>query len=141
MRRLLFVLPLALGLEAGTVGFPLAASYTFETIDVPGGLGTQACGINDRGQIVGEYDATGEKHGFLLTEGTFTPIGVYFPGGHGFLATPIQVITVTMDIKPGEFPNSINPRSHGKIPVAMLTTDALDATTLNAATIRFGANG
>lgn len=53
----------------------------------------------------------------------------------------IPRITVAIDIKPGSFPNSINPRSRGVIPVAILTTDTFDATTVNSATVRFGATG
>jgi hypothetical protein len=34
---------------------------------------------------------------------------------------------VSIDIKPGSAPNSINPRSRGVIPVAILTTDTFDA--------------
>jgi uncharacterized membrane protein len=139
----------------------------FTTIDVPfpGARNTQLSAINSQGQIVGSYmDASFNVHGFLLSGGIFTTIDVpgsdytaangmnnkgqivgffqvFFQGGHGFLATPIQVITVTIDIKPGEDPPSINPRSQGKIPVAILTTDTLDATTVNAATVRFGAMG
>jgi hypothetical protein len=51
------------------------------------------------------------------------------------------IIQVAIDIKPGSDTNPINPRSNGKIPVAVLTMDTLDATTVNAATVRFGANG
>lgn len=51
------------------------------------------------------------------------------------------VITIAIDIKPGSFPNSINPRSKGKIPVAILTTDTFDATTVDPTTVRFGATG
>ena len=51
------------------------------------------------------------------------------------------MITVSIDIKPGSYPNSINPRSHGKIPVAILTTDSFDATTVDSTTILFGATG
>src|SRR2546425_9110196 len=40
-----------------------------------------------------------------------------------------QVIEVTIDIKPGEDPPSINPKSRGKIPVAILSSSAFDATT------------
>lgn len=52
---------------------------------------------------------------------------------------------VEIDIKPGIFPNSINPDSEGVIPVAILTTTTevgetvtFDATTVDAATVRFG---
>jgi probable HAF family extracellular repeat protein len=38
-------------------------------------LGTAAFGINNRGQIVGQYgDASGRIHAFLLADGVFTPI-------------------------------------------------------------------
>src|SRR5437867_4787891 len=46
-----------------------------------------------------------------------------------------------MHIKPGTFPNSINPRGKGVIPVAILTTDTFDATTIDPTTVRFGSNG
>ena len=56
-------------------------------------------------------------------------------------ANGIAVITVAIDIKPRTNPNSINPRSRGVISVAILTTDAFDATNVEPATVRFGANG
>jgi len=39
----------------------------------------------------------------------------------------IGPIMVTVDIKPGSDPNSINPKSRGKIPVAIFSTEAFDA--------------
>ena len=45
---------------------------------------------------------------------------------------------VAIDIKPGSFPNSINPRSKGMIPVAILTTATFDATTVDPMSVRFG---
>ncbi len=50
-------------------------------------------------------------------------------------------ITVKIDIKPGSFPNSINPRSRGVIPVAILTTDTFDASAVDPTTVFFGATG
>jgi len=52
-----------------------------------------------------------------------------------------KVIEVTIDIKPGSFPNSINPRSRGRIRVAVLTTDTFDAATVDPTTVLFGATG
>ncbi len=52
-----------------------------------------------------------------------------------------SVINVSIDIKPGGSPNSINPRSRGKIPVAILTTATFDATTVDPATVLFGRTG
>jgi hypothetical protein len=49
-----------------------------------------------------------------------------------------ELITATIDIKPGSFPNSINPNNKGVIPVAILTTDDFDAATLDPVTVRFG---
>lgn len=52
-----------------------------------------------------------------------------------------QPMLISIDIKPATFPNSINPQSKGKIPVAILSTDSFDATAVDPATVRFGATG
>jgi hypothetical protein len=44
--------------------------------------------------------------------------------------------TVTIDIKPGSYPNSINLGSNGTVPVAVLSTPAFDATLLNPASLK-----
>ena len=48
---------------------------------------------------------------------------------------------IAIDIKPGNGSNSINPRSRGVIPVAILTTDAFDARDFDPATAAFGPHG
>jgi len=48
---------------------------------------------------------------------------------------------ITIDIKPGSFPNIINPKSKGVIPVAILTTNTFDATTVDPLSVKFGPNG
>lgn len=53
----------------------------------------------------------------------------------------LAATTITIDIKPGSFPNSINPRSREKIPVAILTTGTFDATTVDPTTVLFGQTG
>ncbi len=53
-------------------------------------------------------------------------------------------IDVIIDIKPGSFPNSVNCQDNddnGVIPVAILTTEDFDATTVNHTTVMFGRNG
>jgi hypothetical protein len=50
-------------------------------------------------------------------------------------------LQVSIDIKPGTFPNSINSRNPGVIPVAILSTDTFDATTVDPSTVRFGVTG
>ncbi|UCH87405.1 MAG: thrombospondin type 3 repeat-containing protein, partial [Dehalococcoidia bacterium] len=47
-------------------------------------------------------------------------------------------LEVEIDIKPGSYPNSINPKSKGKIPVAILGTEDFDATQVDPMTVRFG---
>ncbi|MBN1274252.1 MAG: hypothetical protein JXB26_18470 [Candidatus Aminicenantes bacterium] len=51
------------------------------------------------------------------------------------------VIDVDVDIKPGSTQNSINPRSKGKIPVAILTTEDFQANTVDVNEVRFGKTG
>jgi hypothetical protein len=58
------------------------------------------------------------------------------PGG-----VALVVVPVTIDIKPGTFPNSINPKEKGVVPVAILTTGAFNAATVDPATVRFGVTG
>jgi hypothetical protein len=50
------------------------------------------------------------------------------------------VIPVSIDIKPGSYPNSINLRSRGVIPVGVLTNDDFDATMVNGESCHFGPN-
>lgn len=52
-----------------------------------------------------------------------------------------EPLPISIDIKPVTFPNSINPQSKGKIPVAILTTDSFDATAVDPTTVLFGATG
>jgi probable HAF family extracellular repeat protein len=49
---------------------------TFTTIDVPGAFSTDADGINNAGQIVGNYRDAAGTHGFLYHDGSFTTIDV-----------------------------------------------------------------
>jgi uncharacterized membrane protein len=47
----------------------------FTTLDVPGATLTEAIGINDRTQIVGDYrDQQGQFHSFLLTDGVYSTV-------------------------------------------------------------------
>ncbi|MBA7660724.1 hypothetical protein ES703_68730 [subsurface metagenome] len=46
-----------------------------------------------------------------------------------------KVLSVEIDIKPGSYPNSINPNAGGVIPVAILTTADFDASTVDPETV------
>jgi len=48
-----------------------------------------------------------------------------------------EIIQVSIDIKPGSDPNSINTNSMGLVPVAILTTADFDATTVDPDTLIF----
>jgi hypothetical protein len=50
-------------------------------------------------------------------------------------------LEVQIDVHPGSNPNVINPRSRGVIPVAILTVEDFDATTVNPKMVRFGKTG
>jgi hypothetical protein len=62
---------------------------------------------------------------------------IYLTGAAG----KCKVITVAVDIKPGSFPNSINPLNKGVIPVAILSNASFDAAKVDPATVRFGVTG
>ena len=48
-----------------------------------------------------------------------------------------STIDIDIDIKPGSFPNSVNYKNKGLLPVAILTTDTFDATTVDPETVIF----
>lgn len=50
-------------------------------------------------------------------------------------------VPIAIDIKPGSDPNSINTKSKGTIPVAMLTDAHFNATTVDETSLTFGRTG
>ena len=52
-----------------------------------------------------------------------------------------SVQQVEIDIKPGATPNTVNPGSNAILQVAILSTSSFNATSVNPATVRFGAKG
>ena len=100
-------------------------------------------------------DGTGIEQ---LTEGPYDDYApIYSPNGHNimyrrlpedFVPTTGQpypyelvikriVMHITIDIKPGSDPNSINLKSRGVTPVAVLTTEDFDASTVDPVTLQF----
>jgi hypothetical protein len=61
--------------------------------------------------------------------------GAAAPGGLGRVDVYVPCMAVSIDIKPGSDINRINPRSRALIPVAILTTESFDATTVDPATV------
>jgi hypothetical protein len=65
------------------------------TIDAPGASVTEAIGVNNRGEVLGQYSDNGlTVHGFLEHDGTYTTIGapdaVVGVNGYGTLVTDIN---------------------------------------------------
>jgi hypothetical protein len=74
--------------------------------------------------------------GFETTETLFPPDRF----GDIVIASPVQ--TVAIDVKPETAHNSINPKSRGKIPVAILSTGMFDASIdIDVSTLTFGRTG
>ena len=55
-----------------------------------------------------------------------------------WLASLALQLTVALDVKPGGSENAVNPKSKGVIPVAILSTNSFDASTIDQASLRFG---
>ena len=72
---------------------------------------------------------------------------VFFGGedSHQTITTPARdggsSTQILIDITPQDFPNGVNPRSHGVIAVAILTNADFDARTVALHTVRFGHQG
>ncbi|HTS34399.1 MAG TPA: hypothetical protein VMH04_01940 [Candidatus Solibacter sp.] len=81
MRRLILLIGVAamLGSTARSQAVGSISQFRYQTIDFPGSTITQAFGLNERGDVVGDYtDSAGNVHGFLLSNGTFSSID--YPG-------------------------------------------------------------
>jgi len=50
---------------------------------------------------------------------------------------PEPTLNVDIDIRPGDFPNSINLKSKGNVPVAILSSPTFDAATVDRGTVEF----
>jgi hypothetical protein len=65
------------------------------------------------------------------------PINLRFYGNVPVYLVDILDPEVVIDIKPGSVPNSINLKSKGVVPVAVMSTDVFDATTIDPTTVVF----
>jgi hypothetical protein len=98
-----------------------------------------------------DNNSTGHNYAIFFDAKSGTQImsrglgGSYVDYGYGlvteFVTSPV-LQAVTIDIKPGDNTNSINPKSKGKIPVAILSTDEFDAPNMvNQDSLTFGSTG
>ncbi len=66
---------------------------------------------------------------------------VSLPNWRNLNCSPALPISVRLDIKPGVFPNSIDPASSGLLAVAILGAAKFDASSINPKSLRFGQTG
>jgi len=129
----------------------VVASYEAPVLDVPDDLVVYANSAGGFSGFIGEASASDDCDPdpsisndapalFPLgdTEVTWTATDE-----SGNFSTAIQIVTVEpfpiiVDIKPGNDNNNINPRSNGVIPVAILTDETFDATSIDVSSLRFG---
>ncbi|HXJ43438.1 MAG TPA: hypothetical protein VNH18_29420 [Bryobacteraceae bacterium] len=129
-----------------------------------GGSST-ARAINDSGQVVGDsFTSDARQHAFVYTNGMMYDLNQLIPSGsgwelaeavdintsgqivangqgHAFRLDPV-VIKVSIEIKAHTSPVTINPKSSGKIPVAVLSAPTFDATVrVDRKTLTFGRAG
>jgi hypothetical protein len=157
-----------LGIQEGNytfaVAFPGSAWGQVESVTAPATVGvwTHVAGVFDGGRILlyinGELVSSKEASGALQDsirpilignhpswnafEGAIDEGVLYNRALSGFeIHELFGVSTVTIDIRPLCHENVINPRRKGVIPVAIITTDLFDATTVAPATVRFGPTG
>ncbi len=113
---------------------PSGVSLTYtDTVDGMSWEGTipfSILGIS-AGDTFGYMFAARIKTDAKYTDGYPEMVYGYTPGydlrDYALVTIPLPVLGVDMDIKPGSDPNSINLKSKGVVPVAILTTDEFNA--------------
>jgi hypothetical protein len=120
------------GISGAVVSF--GESFPINTVSFPPNFGNDAV-VN--ATYMGDYDQAVADNSFFYYTWADNRLGT--PDVR-FVKIPAAVL-LALDIKPGSFPNSINPRSKGVIPVAILSSTTFDATTIVPSTVEFGPNG
>ena len=102
--------------------------------------------------FIGKWNSGADPHEWHLWKGTIDEVAIYnrillpdeitehYQNGLNGRGYEIRIIPIAIDIKPGSYPNSINPKSKGVIPVAILSTPTFNATTVDPLSVRFGPN-
>jgi hypothetical protein len=78
-------------------------------------------------------------------------VGVLLLAAVGFHRSPLlaktvhqpqpSAIRVSIDVKPGDTPTTLEPKREGMVPIAILSTKDFDAAQVDPATVRAGATG
>jgi hypothetical protein len=95
--------------------------------------------------IYNQFKNSGFTHlGFRLHDPSWSVLpseGQVFFNASRLDVLALPEISADIDIRPANGSDPFNPKSNGVVRVAILTTGHLDATKVNAATVRFGATG
>lgn len=134
---------------AGFTIVPLGMYYDIDTTAEFSGLILIEIEYDDTGLTEGEETALKLKHydeaaGIWEDKTTSVDIAnniIYGETNHlSFFAITMPRL-VEIDIKPGSYPNSINPNAGGVITVAILTTDDFDASNVDPETVALDGEG
>jgi hypothetical protein len=75
IRAFIRAMGLACMLSFGLVSHVWAITYTYSNIQVPGAVSTSPTGINNKGDVIGNYQTSSDDgYGFLLSNGSYTTI-------------------------------------------------------------------
>lgn len=135
--------------EAVTIQFPIVggpdSSTLYLQLERAGGVLTASWGTDGINWNTAFTRNMGTLLNGLNQQVVVSGLSWFYPGGSfadwDYISVTPTVLPVDIDIKPGSFPNGINPGSRGKIPVAILTTGTFDATTIDPSEVRFGPTG
>ena len=129
----------------GSIGNPLNVTQEGPGSCSGAWTGTRPAGIAFTGNELGAPS-------LQVVDGSPSRIGGAWTQTHPFPATSLQclyaisdvltvldpTVQVEIDIKPGSDPNCFNANGHGVIPVAILSSDTFDVTTIDQSTLLFG---
>jgi 6-phosphogluconolactonase len=135
----------AVGNDGGLVpvpGSPFAVPDA-PSVSSPGGMALDRSG--EHLYVVDEFNGVYGYHieaGGALTLVPDSPFGRTEHGSRSIAAFPGKAceIAVAVDVKPGSAENPVNPKSRGVIPVAILSTSAFAASTVDSSSVRLGPN-
>ena len=124
----------------GHYTWEVICGYDFVTIVLDGDLSGEA--TNDRFGSVGDEPSNVELLIYRGEAHVDWVFGCSYASEEPTVMIGAEEMVVSIDVKPGSFPNSINVESHGTIPVAILSTDGFDAPgSIDPASLTFGRTG